>query len=96
MKLSILIGTRNLSFLKYVKCIKYLFYVECNHLVCLVMEVGYISFSFHLFKVKFSETLLSCVIYPLSIRCTCTINQKTLSVISSDDIMSISTQHFVM
>ena len=28
------------------------------------MEVGYISFSFYLFKVKFRETLLSYVIYP--------------------------------
>ena len=27
------------------------------------MEVGYISFSFHLFKVKFRETLLCYVIY---------------------------------
>ena len=31
------------------------------------MEVGYISFSFHLFKVKFRETLLSYVIYPFFI-----------------------------
>ena len=31
------------------------------------MEVGFISFSFHLFKVKFRETLLSYVIYPFFI-----------------------------
>ena len=50
------------------------------------MEVGYISFSFHLFKVKFREKLLSYVIYPFfSFRCTCTFNQKTISAISSDE-----------
>ena len=31
------------------------------------MAVGYISFSFHLFKVKIRETLLSYVIYPFFI-----------------------------
>ena len=63
----ILRGTRYLSFLTYIKCIIFCFYLEYNHLVCLVMEVGYISFSFHLFKVKFRETLLSYVIYPFFI-----------------------------
>ena len=34
------------------------------------MEVGYISYSFHISKVKFHETLLSYVIYPFFIsRC---------------------------
>ena len=64
----------------------FVFYLKYNHLVCLVIEVGYyISFSFHFFKVKFHETLLSYVIYLFSFRCTCTINQKTLSAISSDE-----------
>ena len=61
-KYAILKGTRNFICLTYIKCIIF-FYLEYNHLVCLVMEVGYISFSFHLFKVKFRETLLSYVIY---------------------------------
>ena len=64
---TILRGTRNLCFLTYIKCIIFLFYLEYNHLVCLVMEVGYSSFSFHLFKVKFRETFLSYVIYPFFI-----------------------------
>ena len=63
----ILRGTRNLSFLTYIKCNIFLIYLEYKHLVCLVMEVGYITFSFHLFKVKFRETLLSYVIYPFFI-----------------------------
>ena len=49
------------------------------------MEVGYVSFSFHLFKVKFRETLLSYVIYPFFI--TMHVHdqpEKTLSAISSD------------
>ena len=59
----ILRGTRNLSFLTYINVSYFCFYLENNHLVCLVMEIGYISFSFHLFKVKFRETLLGYVIY---------------------------------
>ena len=49
------------------------------------MEVGYISFSFHLLKIKFRETLLCYVIYPFFISMQGTINQKTLSDISSDE-----------
>ena len=44
---------------------------------------GYISFSFHLFKVKFRYLVTS--VTRFSFRCTCTINQKMLSAISSDE-----------
>ena len=49
------------------------------------MEVGYISFSFHLFKVKFRETLLSYVIYPFHFDARARSTSKTLSAISSDE-----------
>ena len=49
------------------------------------MEVGYISFSFHLFKVKFRETLLSYVMYPFFISMHVHDHQKTLSATSSDE-----------
>ena len=64
---TILRGTRNLSFLTHINVSYICFYLEYNHLVCFVMEVDYISFSFHFFKVKFRETLLSYVIYPFFI-----------------------------
>ena len=61
------------------------FYLEYNHLVCLVMEVGYISFSFHLFKVTFRPTLSSNVIFPFFVSMHVHDHtQKTLSAISSD------------
>ena len=49
------------------------------------MVVGYISFSFHLFKVKFRETLLSNVIYPFFISMHVHDQPETLSAISSDE-----------
>ena len=57
----ILRGTR--KFLTYMKCIIFFFHLEYKNLVCLAMEVGYISFSCQIFKVNFRETLLSYVIY---------------------------------
>ena len=47
------------------------------------MEVGYVSFSFHLFKVKFRETLLSYVIYLFFILMHVHDQPETLSAISS-------------
>ena len=49
------------------------------------MEVGYISFSFHLFKVKFRETVLSYVIYTFFISMHVHDQPITLSAISSDE-----------
>ena len=49
------------------------------------MEVGYISFSFHLFKVKFRETLLSYVIYPFFISMRVHDQPENVSAISSDE-----------
>ena len=62
-----------------------LFYLEYNHLVCLVMEVGYISYAFHLLKLNFAKRHRLTSFIRFSFRCTCTINQKTLSAISSDE-----------
>ena len=53
-------------------------------MVYLVIEVGYISFSFHLFKVKFRETLLSYVIYPFFISTHVHDQPENVSAISSD------------
>ena len=49
------------------------------------MKVGYISFSFHLFKVKFRETLLSYGIYPFFISMHVHDQSEKLSAISSDE-----------
>ena len=49
------------------------------------MEVRYISFSFHLFKVKFRVNLLSYVIYPFFISMHVHDQPETSSAISSDE-----------
>ena len=49
------------------------------------MEVGYISFSFYLFKFKFRETLLSYVIYPFFSSMHVHDQPENVSAISSDE-----------
>ena len=60
------------------------------------MEVGYISFSFHLFKVKFRETLLSYVIYPFFISMQVHKFKSILRVPSVDVLIALVTSALVI